>query len=175
MASGVRLKATQMTGRPITWAQINLEASEDLRGLMRRNRWAAELVLALIERMEPGGGGVVVCSRETMRELLGCSMPTVERALRVIVEEGWAQRIRIGGAHALAINSRVAWVGPRGDLAHAVFSATVIASRSSARLHRTEPSPPATHPRDADRRGGFTAGPWSRATSQPDLDGIPRS
>ena len=41
MASGVRLKATQSIGRPITWAQINLEASEDLRGLMRRNRtWA---------------------------------------------------------------------------------------------------------------------------------------
>ena len=56
MASTVRLKATQVTGRPITWAQINLAASEDLRGLMRRNRWAAELVLAFIERMEPGGG-----------------------------------------------------------------------------------------------------------------------
>ena len=73
MASGVRLKATQMTGRPITWAQLNLEAAEDLRGLMRRNRWAAELMLTLITRMEPGGAGVVVCSRETMRELLGCN------------------------------------------------------------------------------------------------------
>ena len=98
-------------GRPITWAQINLEAAEDLRGLMRRNGKAAELILALIERMVPGGGGVVVCSRETMRELLGCSMPTVERALRTIVTEGWAQRIRVGGAHALAINSRVAGLG----------------------------------------------------------------
>ena len=53
MASGVRLKATQMTGRPITWAQLNLEAAEDLRGLMRRNRWAAELMLTLITEWSP--------------------------------------------------------------------------------------------------------------------------
>ena len=141
MASTVRLKATQVTGRPITWAQINLAASEDLRGLMRRNRWAAELVLAFIERMEPGGGGVVVASRQTMREILGCSMPTVERALRTIINEGWAQRIRIGGANALAINARVAWVGPRGDLPQAVFSATVIASRAEQDAIALDPPP----------------------------------
>jgi hypothetical protein len=173
MASGVRLKATQMTGRPITWAQLNLEAAEDLRGLMRRNRWAAELMLTLITRMEPGGAGVVVCSRETMRELLGCSMPTVERALRVIVEEGWAQRIRIGGAHALAINSRVAWVGPRGDLAHAVFSATVIASRSEQDAIAL--NPPNVRHIPVVRQGEIPlpCGPGQEPPSQPDLDGIP--
>jgi hypothetical protein len=57
-------------------------------------------------------------------------MPTVERALRVLIEEGWVQRIKIGGASALAINHRVAWVGARGDIEHAVFEATVIASRA---------------------------------------------
>ena len=116
MSSGTRIKASQKIGRPITWAQLNLEAAEDLRGLVMRNRWAAALVLALIERMDASGGGVVVCSRETMKELLQCSMPTVDRALKVIIEEGWAQRIKIGRANALAINSRVAWVGSRGDL-----------------------------------------------------------
>ena len=160
MASTVRLKATQVTGRPITWAQINLAASEDLRGLMRRNRWAAELVLAFIERMEPGGGGVVVASRQTMREILGCSMPTVERALRTIINEGWAQRIRIGGANALAINARVAWVGPRGDLPQAVFSATVIASRAEQDAIALDPPPVRAVP--FVRRGKIRY-PWDRA------------
>ena len=172
MSSGVRLKATQSIGRPITWAQINLEASEDLRGLMRRNRWAAELVLALIERMEPGGGGVVVCSRETMRELLGCSMPTVDRALKTIITEGWAQRIKVGGASALAINSRVAWIGPRGDLAQAVFSATVIASRSEQDAIALNP-PPATHPVMLIGEEALLQGPGQEPPSQPDLEGIP--
>ena len=88
---------------------------------MRRNRYAAELVLALIETMQPGAGGVVVVSRQTMAEILNCSMPTVERALRILIGEGWVQRIKIGGAHALAINHRVAWVGQRGDIQHAVL------------------------------------------------------
>lgn len=172
MLSTPRLKATQLTGRPITWAQLNLEASEDLRGLMRRNRWAAELVLALIEKMEPGGGGVVICSRETMRELLDCSMPTIDRALKTIISEGWAQRIKIGGTPALAINSRVAWVGPRGDIAHAVFYATVIASRSEQ--DEISLNPPPIRPIPVMHRGEqpLMEGKGGKPPSQPDLDGV---
>lgn len=173
MASNVRLKATQKMGRPITWAQLNLEAAEDLRGLMRRNRWAAELMLALITKMEAGGAGVVICSRETMRELLGCSMPTVERALRVIIEEGWAQRIKVGGAHALAINSRVAWVGPRGELSHAVFAATVIASRSEQDAIALNPPQVRQIPVIQQGEIPLSVGPGQEPPSQPELDGIP--
>lgn len=173
MSSDVRLKATQVTGRPITWAQINLAASEDLRGLMRRNRWAAELVLAFIERMEPGGGGVVVASRETMREILGCSMPTVDRALRTIVDEGWAQRIRIGGTPALAINSRVAWVGPRGDLPQAVFSATVIASRAEQDAIALNPPPVRVVPFVRRGEEPLPMGQGLDPPSEPELAGVP--
>lgn len=173
MASNLRLKATQMMGGPITWAQISLEAAEDLRGLMRRNRWAAELILALIQKMTPGGGGVVVCSRETMRELLGCSMPTVERALKVIIEEGWVQRIRVGGAHALAINSRVAWVGPRGELPLAVFTATVIASRAEQDAIALNPPPLRNIPTLLPGEEALLEGDGQEPPSQPDLPAIP--
>lgn len=139
------LKATRMTGQPITdrshFAMVELLALERLGNLISRAPKAAELVVALIRRMQAGSSGVVVCSRETMRELLGCSMPTVERALRLLIEEGWVQRIRIGGAHALAINHRVAWIGSRGDIQHAVFGATVIASRSEQDAIALNPPP----------------------------------
>jgi len=173
MPSNVKLKATKMTGRPITWAQLNLEASEDLRGLMRRDRHAAELILALIEKMEPGGCGVVICSRETMRQILDCSMPTVDRALKTIITEGWAQRIKIGGTPALAINSRVAWIGARGELPHAVFSATVIASRSEQDAIALNPPPIRNIP--VLRRGELPLmeGAGQQPPSQPDLDGVP--
>ena len=173
MTSDLRLKATRMMGGPITWAQLNLKAAEDLCGLMRRNRWAAELVLTLITRMEPGGAGVVVASRETMRELLGCSMPTVDRAMRIIIDEGWAQRIKIGGAHALAINSRVAWIGPRGDLPHAVFAATVIASRAEQDALALDPPPMRTVPVMRPDEQPLMVGPGQPPPSQPDLDGMP--
>jgi len=128
--SVAKVKAPQKRGRPITWAQVNLEAAKGLAGLVSRHPVAAQLVLTLIQHMKPGAGGVVVVSRNTMAELLEVSLSSVERALRVLIDEGWVQRIRIGGAPALAINHRVAWIGPRGDLPHAVFGATVIASRS---------------------------------------------
>lgn len=173
MASNLRLKASGETGRRITWGQLELEAAEQLRQLMRRNRWAAELVLILFRHMRPGSGGVVVCSRETMRELLGCSMPTVERALRTIITEGWAQRIKIGGAHALAINSRVAWVGDRGDISHAVFSATVIASRNEQDAAAINPPPMRSVPFVYDGEEPLPIGPGMPPPSQPDLPDIP--
>lgn len=168
----MRLAASQKTGRPITWAQINLAAAEDLRGLMRRNRFAAELVLAFIERMQPGADGVIVVSRQTMTELIGASMPSVERALRLLIAEGWVQRIRIGGAHALAINSRVAWIGPRDDLQHAVFTATVVASRSEQDAIALNPPPMRQVPVLLPGELPLPVGSGLPPPSQPDLDGV---
>jgi hypothetical protein len=140
-SSSVTIKASQKIGRPITWAQISLAASEDLRGLIDRQPKAAQLILALIERMQPGGAGVVVVSRATMSEIIKASLPTVDRAIKLLSDEGWVQRMRIGGAFALAINHRVAWIGDRADIQHAVFSATVIASRSEQDAIALSPPP----------------------------------
>lgn len=139
------LKASQKMEGPITqnahFAMVELAALEGLSALIHRAPKAAQLIVTLIRRMNPGSGGVVVVSRETMRELLDCSMPTVDRALKLLMEEGWVQRIRIGGANALAINRRVAWMGSRGEIQHAVFDATVIASRSEQDALALTPPP----------------------------------
>ncbi len=139
------LKATRTMGAPITkghhFAMVELMALEGLSELIDRAPKAAKLIVSLIRRMPPGGGGVVVVSRETMKELMGCSMPTVDRSLKILMDEGWVQRIKIGGASALAINRRVAWTGPRGDLQHAIFDATVIASRSEQDAVALNPPP----------------------------------
>lgn len=172
-STDVTLKATQMSPRQITWAQINLAASEDLRGLIDRNAKAAQLLLALIERMQPGAGGVVVASRTAMAEILGASLRTIDRSVALLADEGWVQKMRIGGAFALAINSRVAWVGPRGHLSHAAFTATVIASRSEQDAFALEPPPvrwvPTVQPGDEP----LGVGPGQDPPSQPELAGIP--
>lgn len=172
-SSAVKLRASQMTGRPITWAQLNLAASEDLRGLIGRQPKAAQLILALIERMEPGGGGVVVASRTAMSELICASLPTVDRALKLLSDEGWIQRMRIGGAFALAVNYRVAWVGNRGDIQHAVFGATVIASRSEQDSIALSPPPIRHVPMMRPDEMPLMDGPGLEPPSQPDLAGVP--
>lgn len=160
-----------LRGRPITWAQVSLEAMGHLADLMDRNHNAAKLILKLMRHMDDSGtgGGVVLMSRQTIAEILNCSLPTVDRTLKVLYTEGWVQRIRVGGASALAINSRVAWTNKREKLAYAIFTATVIASRSEQDAIALAPPPPKELPRIGRDELTLVAG----GTGQPDLEGIP--
>ena len=171
------IKATQTMGEPINrhhhFAMVELQALEGLSGLIDRAPKAAKLIVSLIRRMQPGSGGVIVASRETMREIMGCSMPTVDRSLKILMDEGWVQRIKVGGASALAINRRVAWAGPRGDIQHAVFDATVIASRSEQDAISLDPPPMRQVPIIEQGEDAIPSGDGSDPPSQRLLDGIP--
>lgn len=155
---------------PAHFAMVEKEALYNLDALMQEDVNAARLIVSLVRLMEPGTGGVVVISRQAIKEVLGVSMPTVDRAVKTLISGRWVHRIRIGGAYAFAVNENVAWVGPRGQVAHAVFRATVVASREEqdeaglnverlrqipmARLGESilavgkEPEPPAQRPLD---------------------------
>jgi len=133
----IRLKAQRGTNLqdvvapgPTTFAMVEKQALANLDSLITEDAHAARLIVSLVRLLEPHGGGVVVISNKAIEELLGVSRSTAMRALRTLKEGQWVQRIRVGGANALAINKSVAWVGPRGNIQHAVFQATVIASRS---------------------------------------------
>lgn len=132
-----RLKTT--VGAPISkvvqpgqahFAMIEKTALYNLDQLMGVDMQAARIIVSLIRLMEPGSGGIVVASNKALQELLGVSESTIARAMRTLIKGQWVQRIRIGGAYALAVNKAVAWVGPRGQMDHAIFQATVIAARS---------------------------------------------
>lgn len=114
---------------PMTFSMIEKQALLDMDTLIAREPTAARVLTHLIRLTEPGSGGVVIISRATLGKMLKVSDPTVGRAIRVLVEGSWIQRMRIGGAYALAVNKSVAWTGPRGQMEHAVFTATVVASR----------------------------------------------
>ena len=139
MGSDMNQRVKAVMGAPISkviqpgfahFAMVEKVALHNLDELMRTDMQAARLIVSLIRLIEPGSGGVVVISRAAIAELLDVSLPTVQRALKTLVGGHWVQRIKIGGAYALAVNKAVAWVGPRGQLEHAVFSATVVASRA---------------------------------------------
>lgn len=114
----------------MTFSMIEKQALLDMDQLIAKEPTAARVLNHLIRLTEPGSGGVVIISRATLCRMLGVSDPTVGRAIRVLVEGSWIQRMRVGGAYALAVNRSVAWTGPRGKMDHAVFSAVVVASRS---------------------------------------------
>ena len=174
-----RLKA--ISGSPLsqiiqpgnaTFAMVEKVALHNLDKLMQEDMQAARLVMSLIRLMEPGSGGIVVASNKSLQELLGVSESTVARALRTLVKGHWIQRIRVAGAHAIAVNKTVAWVGPRGKMDHAVFNATVIASRSEQDEYALNPGElrqiPIAHPDEAVLPVGVEPDP----PSQPGLDGV---
>lgn len=171
VVSGAPLQQVVQTGSA-HFAMIEKVALHNLDELMQKDMQAARLVMSLIRLMEPGSGGVVVISRAAIAELLGVSMPTVQRALKTLVEGAWVQRIRIGGAYALAINKTVAWVGPRGQMDHAVFNATVVASRAEQDKYGLDPGElrqiPIAHPDEYVLPVGVEPDP----PSQRGLDGV---
>jgi len=137
MSKMMRLKAQRgndlkdvVSSNVTTFAMVEKVALQSLDALMKEDMQAARLVIALVRFLETGSNGVIVISVSTMCEILDVSKSTVMRAMRTLIKGNWIQRMRVGGAHAIAINNHVAWVGPRGDMEHAVFSATVVASRS---------------------------------------------
>nr|CRY96872.1 hypothetical protein [uncultured prokaryote] len=139
-ASGAPISTVVQPG-PAHFAMVEKQALHNLDSLMREDMNAARLIVSLIRLLEPGSGGVIVISRKSIQELLGVSESTVARCLRTLSSGGWVQRMRIGGAYALAVNKAVAWVGPRGEMTQAVFNATVVASRSEQ--DETALNPPA--------------------------------
>jgi hypothetical protein len=113
----------------MTFSMIEKQALLDMDQLIAKEPTAARVLNHLIRLTEPGSGGVVIISRATLGKMLKVSDPTVGRAIRVLVDGCWIQRMRVGGAYALAVNRSVAWTGPRGKMDHAVFNAVVVASR----------------------------------------------
>lgn len=178
------LKLKAASGAPISqviqpgqahFAMVEKTALYNLDELMRQDMQAARLIVSLIRLMEPGSGGVVVISRASMAELLGVSLPTVQRALKTLVDGHWVHRIKIGGAYALAVNKAVAWVGPRGQLAHAVFSATVIASRSEQDAVGLDPGRLRQIPTALPGEAVLPYGAEPEPPAQQSLEGVPHA
>lgn len=138
-ANGASLDEVAYSG-PMTFAMVEKQALLEMDELIASEPTAARILNHLIRLTEPASGGVVVISRATLAAMLRVSDPTVGRAIRTLVEGKWVQRMRIGGAYALAVNCSVAWTGPRGDIERAVFNAVVVASRAEQESDALQPT-----------------------------------
>lgn len=113
-----------------TFAMVSDEGLAQLDLLIKDYPQAARLLTKLVRYLPAGAGGVVVMSRQTICELMECSLSSAGRSISVLKTGGWIQPMRVSGAYAFAINARVAWRGDRSGIQHAVFYATVVASSS---------------------------------------------
>ncbi|WP_240517538.1 GntR family transcriptional regulator [Paracoccus salipaludis] len=124
-----------------------------------------------------GEHNAVVISQKTLRSLMGCSRPTVQRALDVLSQDKWIEIRQIGESgtvNAYVINDRVAWTRNRDGLRYSLFSAAVVVSEEEQRdreeLGQQEPlrKVPSLFRNEAQLPGG----PGLPPPSQPFLGGM---
>lgn len=111
------------------WVQTERAAHEAWAALIAKAPKAAQLMHLLTARV--GDHNAVVVSQKVLQKLMGCSRPTIQRALDVLVKDRWIEIRQIGDrgtVNAHIINDRVAWSGARDGIRYSLFSAIVIAS-----------------------------------------------
>lgn len=147
----LQLKAVPESRRAVAFVQLETRSIAPFDDLIRRAPIAGRLLLRLIGLLQTGSAGVIVVSRQALREMLAVSMPSIDRSLKLLAEEGWLQRNKVGGAFAFAINKRVAWVGRREERGKAEFdgqllTASVVLARSEQDAIALDPPPMRTVP-----------------------------
>lgn len=111
------------------FVQVSRSYLREMRGLARKSPVAHEILYYFVEHMGRTTNAVV-CSRNVLAEVTGCSIATVGRAIRVLKDDNWIDTVKIGNASAYCVNERAFWQAGRNQRQYAVFSATVIAAAS---------------------------------------------
>lgn len=111
------------------FVQVSRSYLRDMRGLARKSPVAHEILYYFVEHMGRTTNAVV-CSRNVLAEVTGCSIATVGRAIRILKDDNWIDTVKIGNASAYCVNERAFWQAGRNQRQYAIFSATVIAAAS---------------------------------------------
>jgi len=92
--------------------QLSRGYLKEMRGLARKSPVAHEILYYLVEHMGRTTNAVV-CSRNVLAEVTGCSIATVGRAIRVLKDDNWIDTVKIGNASAYCVNERAFWQAGR--------------------------------------------------------------
>lgn len=128
MAVGKKVTGPGDRGR--SFAQIDLATHEEWMHLANSQPKAGALLHGLCRLA--GADQAVAASQRTLAEYMGVSQMTISRALKVLIEGNWIEKVQLGNTAQTAayrINSRAHWTGNRGTRTHMTsFRARIIAS-----------------------------------------------
>lgn len=118
--------------RSTVFVQTENQAHEAWSLLTDTNPKAASLLHRLAALVDAHNAGVIVISNDTLAQMTGWCVRTVQRAVAALIKGQWIQRVQlsktVGG---YAVNASVAWAGFASNKAEmAVFHAAVVVPRS---------------------------------------------
>lgn len=163
----------QKKDKPQAWVQTERKTHEAWATLTLRKPRAAALAHHLVAMCDPNDNAVVV-SQSVLASLLGCSLDTIQRAVRDLVAGNWIEVVRIGKGKeaAYVLNDRVAWSKSRKDLVVSRFRATVIADRSDQDLGQLSHEPLRRFPSLFPGELQLPTGAGEDPPSQPSFPGL---
>ncbi len=158
--------------RPGQWVQTERKAHEAWAQLIARKPRAAALAHILVANMQHQNA--VIVPQAVLAKLMGCSVDTIQRAIRDLVAERWIQVVRLGKGKeaAYVVNDRVAWAQSRSDLRLSTFSATVVADVEDQDAATLDSADLRRIPTLYAGEMQLPAGPGEDPPSQPHLDGM---
>lgn len=163
---------TPAKNNPGQWVQTERKTHEAWARLITKKPRAAALAHHLVAQM--GHQNAVVIPQSVLAKLMGCSVDTVQRAVRDLVAEKWISVVRLGRGKeaAYVVNDRVAWGQSRDQLRLSVFSAAVVADlddQDEALLgHGDLRRIPTLYPGERQ----LPTGPGMPPPSQPSIEGL---
>lgn len=122
-------QAEELAQKNHNFLQVQKRNLKEFRRLIDKSPVAAKLIFLLAEKMNRQNA--LMCSFKTLEEITGLSRATLSRAIAVLKKEQWINVLKVGSANAYIVNYNVFWQDSADKKnSHAVFGATIIASKS---------------------------------------------
>lgn len=99
-----------------------------LRAVAIEDGKALAIFMLITEHM--GTDNCLIVSRETMSEILGISIPTIDRKIKFLKDKNFISVMRTGSSSIYTVNANVAWSTYGNKKDYAKFKASVLISRS---------------------------------------------
>lgn len=121
-------KGNTPVSRNTVFVQTENQAHEAWGKLTDTNPKAASLLHRLVALVDSQNAGVIVISNETLAQMTGWCVRTVQRATAALIKGHWVQRVQLSKTvQGYAVNASVGWAGFAANKHQmAAFHATVI-------------------------------------------------
>lgn len=110
------------------FVQVYRDHIDDIARLARENGKAYDLFMLLIKHMD--GTNALCVSNKALQELLGCSKPTVCKAVNYLKDNGWICILKSGTSNVYIVNPDVVWTSYGNQKKYCRFNANVLLSSS---------------------------------------------
>lgn len=109
------------------FVQLYRNAMPELRWLMNKSGTASSILFFILEHMDHRNA--LVCPNSVLEDRFDISRTTVYRAINLLVENGFIDKMKSGTTNMYTVNTQVAWSSWANQKQYAKFDGNVLISK----------------------------------------------